>query len=114
VEADGYECIREPRYRLMRRAVTAIDGERAELRLRNISSMGALVDCDIPVPPGAELVIDIIGVGPVRALVRWSQSGKFGVRFTSGFDLSRLAGKRENQNPVTMLKPWYVADRQAG
>jgi len=64
--------------------------------------------------PGAELVIDIIGVGPVRALVRWSQSGKFGVRFTSGFDLSRLAGKRENQNPVTMLKPWYVADRQAG
>ena len=114
VEADGYECIREPRYRLMRRAVTAIDGERVELRLRNISSMGALVDCEIPVPPGAELVIDIIGVGPVRAVVRWSQPGKFGVRFTSGFDLGRLSPKREAQNPVTMLKPWYVDERQAG
>jgi hypothetical protein len=112
VEADGFQCIREPRHRLMRRAVTAIDGERTELRLRNISSMGALVDCDIPVPPGAELVIDIIGVGPVRGVVRWAQSGKFGVRFTSGFDLARLSPKRETQ-AVKMLKPWYVDQREA-
>ena len=112
VEAEGFQCIREPRHRLMRRAVTAIDGERTELRLRNISSMGALVDCNIPVPPGAELVIDIIGVGPVRGVVRWSQSGKFGVRFTSGFDLTRLSPKRETES-VKMLKPWYVDQREA-
>ena len=92
--------------------VTAIDGERTELRLRNISSMGALVDCAIPVPPGAELVIDIIGVGPVRGVVRWSQAGKFGVRFTSGFDLTRLSPKRETE-AVKMLKPWYVDQREA-
>ena len=112
VEAEGFQCIREPRHRLMRRAVTAIDGERTELRLRNISSMGALVDCAIPVPPGAELVIDIIGVGPVRGVVRWSQAGKFGVRFTSGFDLTRLSPKRETE-AVKMLKPWYVDQRDA-
>src|SRR5439155_27087680 len=44
VEADGYQCIREPRHRLMRRAITAIDGETIEVRLRNISSMGASVE----------------------------------------------------------------------
>ena len=37
-------CIREPRHRLNRRAVTGIDGEMIELHLRNISSMGALVE----------------------------------------------------------------------
>src|SRR4029453_16844169 len=71
VEADGFQCIREPRHRLMRRAMAMIDGERTEVKLRNISSMGALAECSLGVAPGTELVIDIIGVGPVRGLVGW-------------------------------------------
>ena len=43
--------------------------------------MGALVECELPVAPGTELTIDIVGVGPVRGVVRWAQSGKFGVQF---------------------------------
>jgi hypothetical protein len=97
----------------MRRAITALEGETLEVRLRNISSMGALVECDIPVAPGAELTMDIVGVGPVRAVVRWAQSGKFGVEFTSHFDLARLAPKRDAKSAVKMLKPWYVDQRQA-
>ncbi len=30
----------------MRRAIAAINGETTEIRLRNISAMGALVECD--------------------------------------------------------------------
>jgi hypothetical protein len=108
VEADGFQCSREPRHRLMRRAVTSIDGERVELKLRNISSMGALAECKVPVSPGQELTIDIVGVGPAIATVRWAQSGKFGVQFSQAFDLGRLAPKKERGNGVTMLKPWYV------
>ena len=52
VEAEGFQCIREPRQRLMRRAIAAINGETTEIRLRNISAMGALVECDQPVAPG--------------------------------------------------------------
>ncbi len=113
VAAEGFACIREPRHRLMRRALTAIGGENVEVRLRNISSMGALAECDLAVAPGTELSIDIIGVGPVRGIVRWAQSGKFGVQFDGQFDLGRLAGKKEKRNEVTMLRPWYVADRDA-
>ncbi len=113
VEADGFQCSREPRHRLMRRAITAIDGRTIEVKLRNISSMGALVECPIPVSPGTELPIDIVGVGPVRGIVRWAQAGKFGVRFGEQFDLARLAPKREKLNQVTMLRPWYI-DQQAG
>jgi len=108
VEAEGFQCIREPRQRLMRRAIAAINGETTEIRLRNISAMGALVECDQPVIPGQSLTIDIVGVGPVVGSVRWAQAGKFGVQFIEQFDLGRLAAKAPKSNDVTMLKPWYV------
>jgi hypothetical protein len=92
----------------MRRALTAIDGITVEVKLRNISSRGALVECPVPVSPGTDLAIDIVGVGPVRGSVRWAQSGKFGVQFTQQFELGRLAPKKEKPNEVTMLRPWYV------
>jgi diguanylate cyclase (GGDEF)-like protein len=113
MEAEGYQCTREPRYRLMRRAVTAIDGMTVEVKLRNISSMGALVECPVPVSPGTDLAIDIVGVGPVRGNVRWAQSGKFGVQFTQQFDLTHLAPKKEKRNDVTMLRPSYMDRREA-
>jgi diguanylate cyclase (GGDEF)-like protein len=113
VEADGFACIREPRQRLMRRALASIEGETVELRLRNISSMGALVECTLAVSPGTELTIDIVGVGPVRGIVRWAQSGKFGVQFERQFDLGRLAPKKDPNTQVTMLRPWYVEQREA-
>ena len=110
VTPDGFACIREPRHRLMRRAICAIDGEMVELRLRNISSMGSLVECDVPVAPGTELAIDIVGVGPVRGIVKWSQAGKFGVQFDGSFDLGRLAPKKEKRAP-TPMRPSYFGQR---
>ena len=107
VEAEGYQCIREPRHRLMRRAIAGINGQTVEIKLRNISAMGALVDCEQSVTPGQNLTIDIVGVGPVIGTVRWAQPGKFGVQFTEHFDMSRLAPKKQKSD-VTMLQPWYV------
>ena len=112
VEADGYACSREPRHRLMRRAVTSIDGIMVEVKLRNISSMGAMVESPASVAPGTELAIDIVGVGPVRGIVRWAQAGKFGVQFGQQFDLGRLAPKKEKRNEVQMLRPWYIDKAQ--
>jgi len=111
VEAEGYKCIREPRHRLMRRAITCIDDETLEVKLRNISSMGTLVDCPLSVPPGLALTIDIVGVGPVTGTVCWAQSGKFGLRFDHPFDLSRLAPKKEQRADSSGIRPWYVERR---
>ena len=112
IEADGYQSIREPRQRLMRRAIAAIDGHPTEIRLRNISAKGALVECHQPVAPGEMMTIDIVGVGPVIGTVRWAQSGKFGVQFTEMFDLARLAPKVEKKSTTTMLTPWYLAEHK--
>ena len=111
VEADGFACVREPRQSLMRRAITAINGDMVEIRLRNISAMGALVECEHPVAPGTQLTIDIVGVGPVVGTVRWSQANRFGMLFAEQFEITRLAPRREKLNDVTMLSPWYIGDR---
>ena len=111
VEADGFACVREPRQSLMRRAITAINGDLVEIRLRNISAMGALVESEVPVAPGTQLTIDIVGVGPVVGTVRWAQASRFGMQFAETFEISRLAPRREKLNDVTMLSPWYVGDR---
>jgi hypothetical protein len=85
-----------------------------EVRLRNISSMGSLVECPVAVAPGTDLTIDIVGVAPVRGIVRWAQAGKFGVQFEDRFDMGRLAPKKERRDEVTMLRPSYLAsDRRA-
>jgi hypothetical protein len=93
--------------------MTCIEGAVVEVKLRNISSMGALVECPIAIAPGSQLAIDIVGVGPVHGIVRWAQTGKFGVQFGDQFDLGRLAPKKEKRNDVTMLQPWYIAQREA-
>ena len=113
-EADGYKCLREPRQRLMRRAMASIDGVACEVRLRNISVMGALVECDRSVAPGTRIAMDIVGAGPVEGTVRWAQAGKFGIQFSEAFIMSRLAPKKQKLNEVQMLQPWYVDQKKAG
>ena len=111
VEADGYACVREPRQSLMRRAITSINGDMIEIRLRNISAMGALVECSLPVAPGTQLTIDIVGVGPMVGTVRWAQANRFGMKFEETFETSRLAPRPQKLNEVSMLSPWHKADR---
>jgi len=107
VEADGFQCVREPRQRLMRRAIAAIDGETVEVRLRNISSKGALAESEHAVAPGTQMTLDIVGVGPVIGIVRWAQRGKFGLQFIEAFDFARLV-PRDARERVTMMRPSYL------
>ena len=114
LEAAGFACVREPRHRLMRRALAAIGGETVEIKLRNISSMGALAECDLALAPGTEMTLDIVGTGPVRGIVRWAQAGKFGLKFDHQFDLGRLAPKKEKRAPSSTVRPNYLGQRAAG
>jgi hypothetical protein len=84
-----------------------------ELKMRNISSMGALVECDVAVAPGTEMTLDIVGTGPVRGTVRWAQAGKFGLKFDYQFDLGRLAPKKEKRSQAPTLRPNQFGQRAA-
>jgi hypothetical protein len=93
--------------------MASIDGQVCEVRLRNISAMGALVECEKSVAPGTRVAMDIVGAGPVEGTVRWAQSGKFGLQFNDAFMMSRLAPKKQKVNDVQMLRPWYVGEKAA-
>jgi diguanylate cyclase (GGDEF)-like protein len=114
VEAEGYQFSREPRQRTMRRAMALINGRTCEIRLRNISSRGALVESAQPVMPDMQMTVDIVGVGPVVGTVRWTSKGRFGLQFSDEFDMARLAAKKEKTAQETvMLKPWYMDKKAA-
>ena len=106
VAANGFNCVRGPRHRLIRRAIVSIDGRPTEIRLRNLSTMGALVECEKPLTPGKILTIDIVGVGPVSGMVRWAHANKFGLLFTEKFDMTRLAPRQEKRAFPPTLSPW--------
>jgi len=65
-----------------------------KVRLRNISESGALIDCEVDLPPGAELMLDLGESRQLFANVGWSRSGQAGLIFTEKFDLARLAAAK--------------------
>jgi hypothetical protein len=67
-------------------------GGAQEVRLRNISTEGAMLEADKDLPDDTIVVLDLGEGGLVYGRVRWSQAGQIGVRFEKPYELRRLAG----------------------
>lgn len=75
------------------------------VRLRNISASGVLVDAQIALPQGAELMLDLGDSGQYFATVSWSRSGQAGLIFKQPFDLAVLAGIKPQIAPTRWERP---------
>ena len=107
VIADGHQFSRAPRHRLIRRA-TLHWGERAmEARLRNISSGGALIECERGIAPGTQVRLLLPGCGEIYADVRWASGGQLGLSFETEFDLRKLAPKARSDGS-SLVRPDYL------
>ena len=60
------------------------------VRVRNLSTGGALLESGRTLPPGSHVQLDLPGCGSLGAEVRWTDSGRTGVQFEEEFDLRRL------------------------
>ncbi|HZG08252.1 MAG TPA: EAL domain-containing protein [Allosphingosinicella sp.] len=99
---------RPPRHKLLRNGLLEYGGESLQVRLRNISGDGAMVECERPLPEDAEVVLDLEEAGRIPAVVRWCQRGQAGLRFAQPFELRKLSRTRPGPAGLKMLTPDYL------
>ena len=111
--ADGHEFSRAPRHGLIRKASVRWDEHAMDVRLRNISTGGALLECPRGLPPGTTVILNLPGCGDLGAEVRWTNMDRMGVRFAEQFDLRKLSPSKRAGHAVPVLKPEYLNTEQA-
>lgn len=78
------------------------------VRLRNVSTGGALVDVAVDYPVGAEAMLDLGGAGQFFVTVQWVCGDQAGLRFTKPFDLACLANARPDVTPHSWSVPTFL------
>jgi hypothetical protein len=58
-------------------------GRQLDSRLWNISEGGFMAECEVKLPIGSEVVVDLPGRGRVRAEIRWAVGWRFGAMILS-------------------------------
>jgi hypothetical protein len=59
------------------------------IKVRNVSTAGFMAECAAPVRIGAYVMLDIAGIGPVQAQVRWQIGLRMGGMFLDPISLKR-------------------------
>lgn len=60
-----------------------------EIKVRNVSSAGFMAECAEPVMIGSYVSLDLPGIGPVQAQVRWQIGARMGGMFLDPISLAR-------------------------
>jgi PilZ domain-containing protein len=74
-------------------------------RLRDISPDGALVQCNVSLAVGSEVLLDLGEAGRLGAAVRWTVGDCTGLQFDKPFDLRALARFKPLLVPRKWLRP---------
>lgn len=88
-----------PGFQARRSERVVVDGEAAnlnpdnryvvEIKIENLSSAGFMAECAEPVRIGSYVSLDVPGIGPVKAQVRWQIGMKMGGMFLDPISLAR-------------------------
>ncbi len=70
-----------------------------EVNVRNLSSCGFMAECAAAVPIGSHVRLDVPGLGPVEAQVRWQIGARMGGMFLDPISLSRCEWTAERTDP---------------
>lgn len=84
--------------------------DRHPVRLRNVSSTGALVESATSFPVGAEVYLDLDQAEALFAVISWAHGDQFGLAFRQPFNLNRLAAVKPQVAPSRWAKPDYLRD----
>lgn len=108
---------RTPRHTLIWIGTVHCQHQTMPVRLRNISTDGAMLETEHPFAVGTEILLDLEEAGTAFAKVRWAKGGQVGIRFDQKFNLKNLtrcaaaATKMQSstgKSTTYMLKPSYL------
>ena len=90
------------RQTLIWKGVLHLDNQSTDVRVRNISATGAMIESSAPIRVGGELLLKLSDTVSIPASVEWTVGDQMGVSFHSPFDLALLAQAR----PVLVRPTW--------
>jgi predicted signal transduction protein with EAL and GGDEF domain len=91
--ASGFRVSRAPRTKMLRSAKLHLGTMQGDVRIRDLSSTGAMVDgisFDAD-PTDTEVLIELVEGQMVAARLRWAKDGRAGMEFAEPVNLERLA-----------------------
>ncbi len=100
----------QPRHPLIWSGAVLFNHDSTPVRLRNISSIGALVETAQPIPVDAEVYLDLGEAGSLFATVTWGVGDQIGLRFAQPFDIANLAKARPELAPQRWARPDYLRE----
>ncbi|QNN66956.1 PilZ domain-containing protein [Sphingomonas lutea] len=104
---------RERRHPLIWSGIIHHDYQSTPVRLRNISSTGALIECEQSLRVGAEPLLDLGDAGQVFATVTWRIGDQAGLKFQKHFDLAQLARAKPQVASKSWNAPTYLTSEPA-
>jgi hypothetical protein len=84
------------------------DFQSTDVRLRNISETGAMIECSAPPHVGAEPLLELGEDFQLFTTVAWVMGDSVGLKFNKPFDLSLLARARPDVAPSRWDRPGYL------
>lgn len=112
-EEDREEAERELRHPLIWSGQVHYNHASIPVRLRNISTGGALVESAEPLRCGAELLLDLDEAGTMFATVHWARGEAAGLKFHSPFEIKRLAATRPQIAAPNWVAPDYLREHSS-
>ena len=107
-EPDGPEQRAGRRHPLIWLGTIHHDFQSTPVRLRNISETGAMIECSVPPPVGAEPLLELGEGVQLFTSVTWVVGDSVGLRFAKPFDLTQLANSRPDVAPARWQRPEYL------
>ena len=90
------------------------DYQSTQVRIRNISPTGAMIECKAMLHAGSEPLLDLGNSGSMFATVMWAVGDHAGLRFNQPFDLAQLARSRPEVAPDRWTGPNFINPQEQG
>ena len=103
-----------PRHPLVWNGTLHHDYQSSEVRIRNISATGAMIETSATVRVGTEPLLELSESVSLSASVEWARGDQVGLRFHSPFDMNMLADSRPTVATSNWTPPAYLDAEATG